>query len=85
MDVYESQSKHPKKSQFYGESYMLTTNRVMDFYNHQKVVPYDEVNELMADAFKDGFADGYRNGLTLYRLLGVVCFVVGVLFGWVCS
>ena len=64
---------------------MVTTNRVLAFYNDQKVVPYDEVNELMTDAWNDGFDDGYRNGKSFYVVVGVLGVVFGWLLKWVCS
>ena len=54
---------------------MIGTNRLA---RYERLVPFDEVEELRADAFEDGWRDGYRNGMALWCVVGVA----GVVFGW---
>lgn len=58
---------------------MQATNRLLTFYATQKLVPYDEVEELRNDSWNDGFRDGYRNGMTSWCVVAGLAFLVGVL------
>ncbi len=57
---------------------MIVLNRILKF---EKLVPFDEVEQLRSDAFDDGWQDGYRNGMAMWCVVGCVCLVVGWLFG----
>jgi hypothetical protein len=60
---------------------MQATNRITAFYETQKLVPFDEVTELEADAWNDGYSKGYEHGIFVWVLAGVAGMVFGFLVG----
>jgi hypothetical protein len=57
---------------------MKVINRIARF---EKLVPFDEVEELRCDAWNEGWQDGYRNGMAAWFVVAGVSGLVGLLVG----
>ncbi len=59
---------------------MIVSNRVAEYYRNQKLVPFDEVEELRCDSWNEGYRSGFSNGNSAWIVGMFLGFFVGCLF-----